>query len=331
MFNFEGKKVLVAGGTGLIGTQLVELLLQESARVRVVSLDKPLHADPRVEFLHFDLCNPFNCMMACDGIDYVFNLICVKGSPEAVTKYPAKFFDGNLLPDVHLLRAAHMCRVKGFLFTSSLAVYAPAEVFVEDSVWDRENPYPSPNDWFAGWAKRICELQVEAYRQEFGIHNLSVVRPANTYGPGDDFWTEGAGVIPSMIRRVMQNINPMHAWGDGSNIRDFIHARDVARGMLLVAKLGIEKPVNLGSGTGVSIKRILDTIIQKSDIEMEVQWDHARHSGDKKRVLDTSRARALGFAPSVSLEEGIAETIAWYRAHKEQRSTRFNPFEEERK
>lgn len=329
MFNFEGKKVLVAGGTGLIGTQLVELLLQEGARVWIVSLDNPERANPRAEFLALDLCNPFNCMMACDGIDYVFNLICVKGSPEAVTKYPAKFFDGNLLPDVQLLRAARMCGVKGFLFTSSLAVYAPAEMFIEDSVWDRENPYPSRNDWFAGWAKRICELQVEAYRKEFNNQHLSIVRPANTYGPYDDFWTEGAGVIPSLIRRVMQGTNPMVAFGDGSNIRDFIYARDVARGMLLVAKLGIEDPVNLGSGMGYSIKKILEVIIEKSGVAVEVQWDTSRPSGDKKRVLDTARACVLGFEPSVSLEEGIAETIAWFRAHKEKGLTRFNPFTKE--
>lgn len=324
MFDFSGKRVLVAGGTGLIGTQLTDLLIKEGARVRVASLDEAPLARPEVEFIKINLLDQNNCLLACRGMDYVFNLLCVKGSAKTVKEKPALMFDSNLHLDTHLLPAALKAGVQGYLLTSSLAVYPPAEVFYENDVWKGT---PSSKDWFAGWAKRMGELQVEAYRIQYGSKiAISVVRPANTYGPHDDFWSEASPVVPTLIKRVVDGENPLVVWGDGSQIRDFIYSRDSARGMLLVAKQGFEKPVNLGSGREVSIKELVQTIIDCVDNKPEVIWDVSKPSGDKKRVLDISRARSLGFQLVIPLSLGIKKTIEWYKENKHKKITRYDAF-----
>lgn len=320
-FSFKGKRVLVAGGTGLIGIPLVRLLIEEGAEVRVVSLDDPIRAHPQAEFWRRNLLEPQNCRIACRDMDFVFNLLCVKGSPATVRTKPATLFETNLLLDINLLRAAFQAGVQGYLLASSLAVYAQGQN-KEDSVWET---HPSKNDWFAGWAKRMGELQAEAYGQEHGWEAISIVRPANTYGPYDDFDSEGAMVVPSLIRRVVNGENPLRVRGDGSEIRDFLYAEDVARGMLLVARQGVREPVNLGSGTGVSIRKLVEAITQSAEISPEVVWDLSQKAGDPVRVLDTERAESLGFRPRVGLEEGIAKTMRWYRNHRNE-NTRFNFF-----
>lgn len=323
MNSFHHKKVLVAGGTGLIGTFLVELLLERCATVKIVSLDDKNLANQNAEFLQLDLTDFENCRRVCRGMDYVFNLLCVKGSPATVRTYPATLFDTNLLLDVNLLRAAQIEEVRGFLITSSLAVYAHSQIAHEDSVW---NTFPSENDRFAAWAKRMGELQAEAYRIEYGWNRISIARPANTYGPFDDFESEGAMVVPSIIRRVVCGENPLHIRGDGSEVRDFIHARDVARGMLMLAEQEVQEPVNLGSGRGVSIRELVSCICDQAEVTYDVVWDTSHKAGDKSRVLNTNRARSLGFNPTITLESGIRETIEWYRNNRCHNIRRFDSF-----
>lgn len=320
---FKDKKVLVTGGTGLIGSPLVELLVQQGAHVRVASLDDPSRAHPQAEFLRTNLMIWDNCLKACQGMDYVFHLAGIKGSPAMTAKRPASFFVPTITFNTLMMEAARQAKVPGYLFTSTNGIYAPAEVMREDDVW---KTFPSPNDKFAGWAKRMGELQAEAYQIEFGWNAISIVRPANVYGPSDNFDPANAMVIPSLIRRALEGENPLVVWGDGSQIRDFIHARDVARGMLLVAEKGYGQPVNLGSGTGVTIKEIVDIVVGHMEKKPEVVWDASKPSGDKKRVLDVSRARALGFEPTVSIQEGIKEVMAWYLKNKDQAGKRYNVF-----
>jgi len=264
-----------------------------------------------------------NCVACCRGIDYVFNLLCVKGSPAVTMTKPASFFVPHLTFNTNLMEAARQCGVKGFLFTSSLAVYGPADVFYEDDVW---RTFPSENDKFAGWAKRMGELQAEAYRIEYGWGDISIVRPANVYGPYDNFGLENAMVIPSLIKRVVNGENPLRVWGDGSQIRDFIHAKDAAMGMLLIAKSNERRPVNLGSGVGVSIKELVAIIADNLPTKTEVIWDASKASGDMQRVLDISRARNAGFQPSISLEEGIKETMSWFTKNRSEENKRYDLF-----
>jgi GDP-L-fucose synthase len=233
---FKGKKILVTGGTGLIGRPLVEMLLEKGAQVRVVSLDDPSRANPGAEFLRLDLTNMDNAMQAADGMDYVFQLAGIKGSPAMTAKKPASFFYPTISFNTNMMEASRRCGVKKYLFTSSIGVYSPAETFHEDDVW---KTFPSPNDRFAGWAKRMGELQAEAYQIEYGWEDVYIVRPANIYGPYDNFDPANAMVIPSLVRRALDGENPFVVWGDGSTIRDFLHARDCARGMLTWAQVSV--------------------------------------------------------------------------------------------
>ena len=325
MKSFSGKNVLVAGGTGLIGSPLVELLISEGASVRIASMDDPSRAHPESEFRRVDLLSFDNCAECCRDMDYVFNLLCVKGSPAVTTRRPASFLVSHLRFNTNLMEAARQCRVGGFLFTSSLAVYSPSPVFREDDVW---KTFPSDNDRFAGWAKRMGELQAEAYAIEYGWTDIAVARPANTYGPFDNFGLENAMVIPSLIRKVVDGEDPLTVWGDGSQRRDFFHARDAAAGLLAVARSEERRPVNIGSGKGVSIAQLVEVILANTTDPPRVDWDTSKPSGDHERVLDISRARAIGFEPEISLAEGIASTMEWYRQHGDAQSARYDVFSE---
>ncbi|MBI2056337.1 MAG: NAD-dependent epimerase/dehydratase family protein [Candidatus Sungbacteria bacterium] len=307
---FANKKALVTGGTGLIGKPLVELLLEAGAQVRVVSLDDPSRADPRAEFLRADLTNFEACLNACRGMDIVFNLVGIKGSPKMTVERPASFMVPTLRFNTNMLEAGRVARVGWFLYTSTIGVYAPAEIFRENDVW---RSFPSEHDKFGGWAKRMGELQAEAYAIEYGLRNISIVRPANVYGPYDNFDPENAMVIPALIARAMSGENPFSVWGDGSPIRDFIFARDVAAGMMKVVEQKETRPVNLGSGEERTIRNVVDIIVSNMDKTPNVLWDTSKPTGDRKRLMDVSRAREIGVVPSVSLEEGIKYTMEWYK------------------
>jgi len=320
---YKDKNVLVTGGTGLIGRPLVEMLIESGARVRIASLDDPSRAHPGADFKKVDLTNFQECRAVCEGVDYVFHLAGIKGSPAMTAQKPASFFVPTIVFNTNMMEAARQSGVGKYLFTSTVGVYAPAAIFYEDDVW---KTFPSPNDKFAGWAKRMGELQAEAYRMEYGWNDIQIVRPANVYGPYDNFDPHNAMVIPSLIKRALDGENPMIVWGDGTPIRDFIHARDVARGMLLVMERGSGQPVNLGSGVGVSVREVVDIIIKNMKSPPEVIWDTSKPSGDRKRLLDVSRAKDLGFAPKIIFEDGIVETMRWYNENKAITEKRYNVF-----
>ena len=207
--------------------------------------------------------------------------------------------------NANMVEAAYNADVDWFLYTSSVGVYHPAEVFVEDDVW---KTFPSENDWYAGWAKRIGEMNVEAYMEENRWNKCSIVRPANVYGPYDNFG-EWSMVVPSLIKKAHEN-DVLEVWGDGSPIRDLIYSEDVARGMLHMVENEVTEPVNLGSGNGVTIREIAEIV---SDyFNKEIVWDKTKPMGDKKRLMSMNKAKKYGFEPSMSFEDGILRTIEWY-------------------
>jgi GDP-L-fucose synthase len=306
----------------MIGRKLVDLLLERGANVFVASLDEGVGLSQKVVHKKVDLTSFEQCLEVCSGMDYVFNLIGVKGSPKMCKEQPASFMVPMLQFNTNMMEAARRANVKWYLFTSSVGVYHPADVFKEDDVW---KTFPSENDRFAGWAKRIGELQAEAYKIQYGANNISIVRPANVYGPYDNFDVENAMVVPSLIRKAFENTE-LVVWGDGSPIRDFIYAEDVALGMLYAVENKITEPLNLGSGTGVSIKSLVDIIVDNVDKPVEVKWDTEKPSGDRMRILDMTRAKSYGFVPKYSLEEGVKETIKWFKENREIIDKRHNAF-----
>lgn len=311
----------------MTGRYLVELLIERGAQVRIASLDDPSRAHPQAEFHRANLVHFNECLEVCRGMDSVFHVAGIKGSPLMTSKKPASFFVPTLLFNTNMMEAARQSGAQRYLYTSTIGVYSPAEIFREDDVW---KTFPSENDKFAGWAKRMGELQAEAYRIEHDWNRVSIVRPATIYGPYDNFDPENAMVIPALIKRAVEGEDPFVIWGDGSAVRDFIHAKDVAEGMLLVMEKGVSEPVNLGSGTGVTIKKIAEIIVGCLERKPKIVWDRTKPSGDKIRLMDISRARRLGFRPKVSIEEGIREVVGWYQSHRNELGKRYNVFREER-
>ena len=321
--NLESKKVLVTGGTGMIGRYLVDKLLQKNCDVTVASLDSDDGLPENVKFMKLDLTSIENCMKACNGQDYVFNLIGIKGSPKMSRERPASFMVPMLMFNTAMMEAAIRCDVKWYLYTSSVGVYHPAEVFKEDDVW---KTFPSDNDKHPGWAKRIGELQADAYRIQYKKNNISIVRPANVYGKWDNFDPENAMVVPSLINRIVSGESPLVCWGDGTPIRDFIYAGDCADGMIHMVENGVTDPVNLGSGTGVSIKEVAEAIRNNFDENVNIEWDISKPKGDARRLMDTTRAESHGFKCSTNLEDGIKETLVWYQQNKDVYKKRNNYF-----
>jgi len=321
---YTNKKVLVTGGTGLIGIPLVEMLINEDADVTVVSLDDSSRCPAGAKFMKADLRDFQTCMDVCTNQEIVFQLVGIKGSPKMCSERPASFFVPTITFSFNMMEAARRVGVERYLFTSSIGVYEPADVFREDDVW---KTFPSPNDRFAGWAKRMAELQAEAYQIEYGWDNISIVRPANVYGSFDNFDPNNAMVIPSLIRRALEGESPLTVWGDGKPVRDFIHANDVARGMMIAVEKGINVPINLGSGSGVSIKEIVEQIVNHLKDDREIIWDTSKPSGDALRLMDMTRAKKLmNFETEVSLSDGIKMTMDWYMGNIESAKERYNVF-----
>ena len=316
---FENKKILITGGSGMIGRQLVKLLQKESANVCVADLNEPINMSG-ITFKKVDLTDYTSCLEVCHGMDYVFNLVGIKCSPKVIQERPADIMTPMLQFNTNMMSAAMKSDVEWYLYTSTVGVYGEAEIFKEDNVW---KSFPSKHDWFGGWAKRMGELQAEAYAIQNGKANVSIVRPANVYGPYDNFDTDNAMVIPSLIRKAHEN-EFLSVWGDGSPIRDFIYSEDVARGMLHMVKNKVTEPVNLGSGTGITIKELATTIA--SELGREIKWDTDKPMGDKIRLFDTNRAESYGFKPKTKLEDGISNTVKWFLDNLDIVDKRYNVF-----
>ena len=320
--NFEQKKVLVTGGTGMIGREIIHLLCDAKAHVSSVSLDK-LQVDDRANHIYGDLTDFAFCKEITKGMDFVFHVAGIKGSIEVTKSKPASFFVPLLQFNTNVLEACRMNQVKKVVYTSSIGAYASAEVFKET-----ENLDGSPMDMFPGWAKRMAEMQVEAYKIQYGLENFAIVRPCNVYGPGDNFDPENAMVIPTLMYRIYHKENPVVVWGDGSAVRDFAYSRDVAEGVILALHYGTKsKFVNLGSGKGYSIKELVEAL--RSFIDFNYEFDTTKPSGFPKRVMDISLARELiHYNPTTSLKEGLKNTWEWFLENEQEYLKRKNYFKE---
>jgi GDP-L-fucose synthase len=317
----ENKKAVVTGGTGMIGREVVRLLLDHGCSVTSVSLDD-LKLDPRAKYIKGDLSELNFCLDTCSGVDFVFHVAGIKGSVVVTKEKPASFFVPLIMMNTNMLEAARRNNVSKILYTSSIGAYSPAEIFIETN----DDFSVPPMDMFPGWAKRMAELQIQAYQIQYKMNNFAIVRPSNIYGPGDNFDEKNAMVIPSLIARVHRGDDPVQIWGDGSSERDFLHATDAAIGSIFACLRGTDgKPINLGCGYGITIKELVQTL--QSITPFNAFFDTSKPSGFPRRIMDMTHAsERVGFVPQVTLKEGLQQVWTWYSANIDEHLSKQNYF-----
>jgi GDP-L-fucose synthase len=318
---YKNKTVLVTGGTGFIGTNFVEELVGRGARVRVPIHHRPLLVKSGlVEAMPGDLSRIEDCLALCKGVNYVIH---AGGgvAPAAVTNSatsinPMSVINLNLIVSAQMLQAAWVAGVERFLMLSSTTVYPPAERPIrEDEAWSAP-PYPA---YFAyGWMRRYLERMAEFVTARSPM-KIALIRPTAAYGRYDDFHPIQSHVIPALIRKAVEQLNPYEVWGSGDEVRDFVHVTDIVRGGLLaLEKHAACDPINIGYGHGFTIKDVVRIILRETGHSAaQVQFNTSKPTTIPFRMVDIAKARSLlGFEPKVSLEEGLADTVKWYLANR---------------
>jgi GDP-L-fucose synthase len=303
------QRVLVTGASGFLGSYLVEEL-----RARGAEPITPRHDE-------FDLVDraAVRRMLEVHSPDVVFHLAADVGGIEANRLHPARFLFANLMMGMHLVEEARLHgRVQKLILTGTICAYPKhcPTPFREEDLW---NGYPEETNAPYGLAKKMLLVASEAYRQEFGLNSI-VLFPINLYGPRDNFDPVSSHVIPALIRKCSEAIerreDQIVVWGDGTPTREFLHAADCARGLVLAAeRYDQSEPVNLGSGREIKISDLVSAIASLTGYRGEIRYDPSRPNGQPRRRLDTSRARTrFGFEARISLEDGLRQTVEWYRA-----------------
>lgn len=315
--DFEGKKVLIAGGAGFLGTNLALALSRRGARLRLTTHRHPLQVEfPAAEVLSLDLREGENCARAVEGMDYVFLCAAHTSGAAVIRATPLAHVTPNVLINTQMLEAAHRAGVARFCFISSGAAYPPTgdRPVSEGEMFDGD-----PHDVYfaAGWMKRYAEVLCRTYAEKIANPMATVVvRPSNVYGPYDKFDFAVSHVTAALLRRVIERQKPLEVWGTGNDIRDLVYVDDFIDGLLAAfATTAAFYAVNVCSGRGHSVREILQTILEVDGFtDADVRFDPSRPSTIPVRLMDDRRARRdLGFVPRVPLEEGLRRTLAWYR------------------
>ena len=319
---WKDKKILITGASGFAGSHLTEKLLEKGAHVRAVDNfsrnkhDNLAHVREKIEFVSGDLKDIKLCTQICKDIDVVFHLAAkIRGIDYNVKHHGEMFFD-NAIINLNMMEAAKETGVDRFLYVSTVGVY-PRECRIPTPEEDAFTADVEPSSYGYGWAKRMGEIQAKCYFDEYKM-KIAVIRPWNIYGPRDDFNLKTAPVIPSLIRKVLEN-DEIEVWGDGSQTRTFTYVGDFVQGaMLAVEKHPEPDPFNIGSDEEVSIKELLFNIIEITGSKVKVIFDTSKPAGAPRRCPDISKARKLiGYNPEVKLKEGLKHTIEWYLKNKE--------------
>jgi GDP-L-fucose synthase len=320
--SFTSKNILVTGGTGLIGRRVVDILEPTGANIKIVSLDK-LKINQDIEHVFGDLTDFDFCKDVCSDIDYVFHIAGIGASVKAAKEKIASHFVPMLMMNTNVLEASRLNKVEKVVYTSSVGAYEHVELFRESEY--KLNSIPMD---FAGWAKRMAEAQVYAYKVEYGLDNYSVVRPSNVYGPGDNFDPENSLVIPSLMYRIYHKEDPLVVWGDGTAIRDFAYSKDVAEGMVQALYYGTKSSfVNLGGGRPCSIRELVETL--NSFIDFDYIFDASKPRGAEKRIMDLSLAKELiCYNPTTTLRDGLKQTWEWFIKNPQEYTKKHNYFVE---
>lgn len=319
---WTGRKVLVTGGNGFIGSHVVEQLVAAGAivtstasseRTKYRHLDNVRHT---VRTVVGDLADPACAKEAVTGQEIVMHLAARVGGLQYNLAHPGSIFRDNMTAFLSVIEAARQERVDRLLVTSSACVY-PRDCSVPTPEAEGFVGRPEPSNEGYGWVKRMEEFVGGAYAREFSMQ-VRVARPYNAYGPRDNFDESSSHVIPAMIRRVARGDNPLVVWGDGRATRSFLYVTDFARGLLAATERGTDvEPINLGSDEEVTIGHLAQLVIEESGSAAKVLFDASKPVGQPRRACDTSRAeRMLDFRAVVPLRDGLRETIRWYRTYQ---------------
>lgn len=310
---FKNKKVVVTGGSGFIGTHFLKELVSRGARVRT-STNKSLlqyESDEIIVYRGLDLLNLDDCIKLTEGADYVIHCAGEVAHPSSVpTDVQISLKQLNLIGNV--LEACAKNGVKKFLDLNSSTGYPDIRrPITEDEYWVDE-PYKSYYGY--GWMRRYREKLMEHVSKFSGLE-IGLARCTAIFGPHDNFNIKTCHVVPALIKRVLDDENPFTAWGSPDVVRDFLYVKDVVEGALLILEKGESmRPYNLGYGGGITIGEILDTILKVTGKTPEVVWDDTKPTTIPYRAVSTDRIQnELGFKPKYTFEEGIRETIEYYK------------------
>jgi GDP-L-fucose synthase len=316
---FKGTNVLIAGGAGFVGANLVRKMLDLGANVRATLHHKnAVIEDPRVDYVRADLLLMEDCQGIVRDMDHVFLCAANTSGAAVIASTPLVHVTPNIIMNAQILEAAYLAKVQKFVFLSSNAAYPPsAERFVREEEMFDGDPY----DIYFGvaWMKRYTEILCRLYMEKLkNPMRTVVVRPSNIYGPYDDFDFATSHMMSATIRKVVERQNPIKVWGTGDDIRDLIYIDDFIDGLVLAAdKINTFDPLNLAYGQGYTIKELLNICLEEDGYRgAVVEYDASMPSMIPVRLIDTSKAeRLLGFKASTGIREGVRMTMDWYRKH----------------
>ena len=306
--NWSGKKVLVTGGNGFLGSHVVN----ELKNLNVKDIFTPPSKD-------YDLRNRTDCKKVLKDIDVVFHLASTSGGIMFLKERPAEAFYDNIMMGVNLIHEAKEAGIEKLIITGAVSSYpklAPIP-FNEKNIWDG---YPDETNAPYGIAKRTLLVQSQAYRQQFDFNSI-ILFLTNLYGPKDHFDPTSATVIPALINKISsakkQNEKSISIWGDGTPTRDFLYVQDAVRGLMLAAEKYDEGlPINLGSDQETTINELVNLISKITGFKGQIKWDKSKPNGQPRRKVSNKLAEEkLGFKSETTLEEGLQKTIEWFQKH----------------
>jgi|EndMetStandDraft_2_1072991.scaffolds.fasta_scaffold07606_4 GDP-L-fucose synthase len=313
---FASRLSLVTGGAGFIGTHLANALLDQGGRVRLALHHRaPIVSDPRLETVHADLTRQEDCLKAMQGVDLVFHAAGAVSGVGAGADQAMAGITTNLSLTAQVLQAAWAAGVERILIFSSSTVYPAREHPVRE---DEAEGAPHPSYLGYGRMRRYFEHLAEFVASRSSV-KVALVRPTAVYGPHDNFDPATSHVVAALVRRAVAKLDPFEVWGTGDEVRDFLHVEDFARGCLLaMEKHAACDPINIGYGSPVTIRRIVDIILEAAGhTKADVRFDASKPTAIPVRLVDTSKAkRLLGFEPRISIESGLRDLVRWYAAER---------------